>query len=341
MSSEGTAGTDVRERLSAGLLSIVIPVYNEERTLSELYRRLTDALRECRQIADYEVLFINDGSTDRSRTMLIAMHATDPRIKLVTLSRNFGHQMALSAGIDHASGDVIVLMDGDLQDPPELIPTFVAEWRRGVDVVYAIRASRRETWLKRIAFAMFYRVLGHLSGTPMPLDAGIFSLMDRRVAEVLRSLPERNRYLSGLRAWAGFRQKGVPCDRDRRFADQPRQRLPRLFNLAWDALFSFSYVPLRAATVTGAMVSAGSFLVGTYALYQKLFTTNAILGWASLLVATTFLCGLILLMLGILGEYLARIYDEVKGRPRYVVADSVGLPAQANDVVDRAVAAPR
>ncbi len=306
-------------------LSVVIPIYNEDATLPQLYRRLMSGLTECRQDLVYEILFINDGSTDGSMETLLNLRRTNPWVKIVELSRNFGHQMALSAGIDHASADAVILMDGDLQDPPELIPDLVDKWMEGFDVVYAIRTNRKEGVFKRAAFSAFYRLMQGLSTIPMPLDAGIFSLMNRNVVDVLKAIPERNRYLTGLRAWAGFRHTGVPCERGERFAGRPRQTLPRLLKLALDGIFSFSYLPLRAATLIGVTVSLLAFVIGLYALYARLFTTRAISGWASILVATTFLSGLVLLMLGIVGEYLARIYDEVKARPRYVVSREVGF----------------
>lgn len=306
-------------------LSIVIPIYNEEETLPELYRRLKHVLAGYEDSLTFEILFVNDGSTDRSMEIVLNLYGSDPRLKVIELSRNFGPHMAVSAGMDYAGGDAVILMDGDLQDPPEAIPQLVNKWREGYDVVYAVRAKRKENLFKRMAFVAFYRVLNWLSFTPMPVDTGIFSLMGRKVVDVLKAMPERNRYLGGLRAWAGFRQTGVLCERGARYAGKPRQRLPQLLRLAMDALVSFSYLPLRSAAVVGAAVSCLSFIAALYALYAKLFTSKAILGWTSILVATTFLGGLILLMLGVIGEYIARIYDEVKARPRYVVARKVGF----------------
>jgi dolichol-phosphate mannosyltransferase len=309
---------------SAPDLSVVIPVFNEGAMLTVLYQRLAATLNRCVEHGDWDVVFVNDGSTDRTGEVLSDLRRQDPRVKIVTLSRNFGQQMAVSAGIDFAAGDAVVLMDADLQDPPEVIPDLLDAWKKGVHVVYAVRQGRKEGLLKRMAFVTFYRVLQLFAGISIPLDAGMFSLMDRRVVEVLRSMPERNRYLSGLRAWTGFTQIGIPCERGAR-DDAPRQSVGRLFKIAMDAVFSFSYVPMRVATLLGLLVSAVSFVVGLFALEQRLFTANAIPGWASNLVATTFLNGLTLLMLGFVGEYLARIYDEVKGRPRYVVAFTAGF----------------
>jgi glycosyltransferase involved in cell wall biosynthesis len=316
---------DPEGRTTVSFLSVVIPVYNEEATLPELYRRLTEVLSGRQGGLGYEIVLVNDGSTDRSMALLLEFHSRDARVKVLELSRNFGHPMALSAGIDHASGDPVILMDGDLQDPPEFIPQMLDKWMEGFEVVNAIRMKRKEGIVKRIAFFAFYRILNQLSTTPMPLDVGIFSLMDRKVVTVLRSMPERNRYLSGLRAWAGFRQVGVECERAERFYSIPRQTIGRLSKLALDALFSFSDVPLKVASFVGLIVSLLAFLVGLYALYAKLFTSKAIPGWTSVLVATTFLGGLILVTLGVIGEYLFRVYDEVKQRPRYVVARKVGL----------------
>jgi dolichol-phosphate mannosyltransferase len=216
-------------------------------------------------------------------------------------------------------------MDGDLQDPPDFVPQLLAAWVAGADVAYALRRKRKEGILKRAAFSSFYRILRQLADTPVPLDAGVFSIVDVRVADALRAMPERRRYLTGLRAWVGFRQVGIPCERGRRYSGDPRQSLGRLMHLALDGLFSFSYVPLRLATLIGLVVSVASFAAGMNSLYQKLFTDRAILGWASILTATTFLGGLNLIVLGIIGEYIGRIYDEAKQRPRYLIRRTLGI----------------
>lgn len=304
-------------------LSVVVPVKDEIETLPELTRRLLAVLTG--ELADAEVVFVDDGSTDGSGRWIAERHTEDPRIKLVVLSRNFGHQAAVSAGLAHASGRAVVLMDGDLQDPPELVTELVRAWREGFDVVRTVKATRREPWPRRVAFAAFYRVMRRLSDTEVPVQAGLFSLLDRRVVERLLQMPERNRYLSGMRAWVGFRQTSVPYDREERFAGRPRQSIPRLFRLAMDGIFSFSKAPLRFATVFGALVSVVAFGLAVTVVYLRLFTDRAILGWASLMVSTLFLGGVVLLTIGIIGEYTGRIYDEVKRRPLYIVAERIGL----------------
>ncbi len=305
------------------VLSVVIPIFNEETTLPELRRRLVPALESV--TPDFEVIFVDDGSSDASSSLLAAMSAEDPRLKTLTLSRNFGHQTALSAGIDHASGAAVVLMDGDLQDPPELVPDLAAKLRQGYDVVYAVKEKREEGLLKRAGFLLFYRMLGRLSSVDLPLDAGIFSIMDRRIVEILRSMPERNRYISGLRAYAGGRQTGIGFARGARYAGDPRQTPRKLARLALDALFSFSYVPLRLATYTGFGASAVAFLFLVTVLFLRLFTNLAITGWASVMSAVLFLGGVQLVTVGIIGEYIGRIFDEVKGRPYYVIDRKAGF----------------
>lgn len=308
------------------LVSVVIPIYNEEETLPELYRRLSGALVGSE--IGYEIIFVSDGSTDRSAEIIKGIGDSDPGVKMVELSRNFGHQTAITAGMDHASGDAVVLMDGDLQDPPEMLPEFLKKWEDGYDVVYAVRTKRKENLLKRLAFDAFYRALNRLSSIRMPLDAGIFSLMDRKVVDVLRAMPERNRYISGLRTWAGFRQTGVPCERGSRHSGPPKQTLMRLLGLAADGIFSFSYLPLRMSTFAGAFIALISFVGGLAAIYLRLSGSLIVpMGWASTMVVLTFLSGLILLMLGMVGEYIARIYNEIKARPQYVVRRKVGFKA--------------
>jgi dolichol-phosphate mannosyltransferase len=320
-------GGDARPAAPAPFLSVVIPIYNEVSTLPELRRRLVPALESVTR--SFEVVFVDDGSTDGSSGVLASFGAEDPRLKVLWLSRNFGHQTALSAGLDHASGEAVVLMDGDLQDPPEVVPRLVAKWREGYQVVYAVKEKRKESLLKRAAFRLFYRLISRLSNVDLPVDAGIFSVLDRRTVEILRSMPERNRYVSGLRAYAGGRQTGVRFERAARHAGQPRQTPRKLMRLALDALFSFSYVPLRAATVAGFVVSAFAFLVLGVVLWKKLVSHEAILGWASLMSAILLIGGVQLVTVGIIGEYIGRIFDEVKGRPYYVVDRKLGFEEHA------------
>lgn len=304
------------------IYSIVIPILNEVETLPVLVGRLQAALAPVSE--DYEIVFTDDGSTDGSAAWLERANALDSRVKCVCLSRNFGLGAAVSAGLAEAQGDTVVLMDGDLQDPPELIPDLLARLAEGFDVVYAIKRSRRESFTKRLAFNAFYRLQSWLSSEPMPRNAGNFSAMRRPVVEAILALPERNRYVSGLRAWTGFRQVGLEFDRPARHAGAPRQTLSRLLRLALDGLFAFSYVPARLATVFGLICVSGSLVGVSIVLYKKFVSHVAITGWTSQLLATLLIGSVQLLCIGILGEYAARIYDEVRRRPAYIVARRIG-----------------
>lgn len=298
-------------------LSVVIPLYNEQGVIKELHGRLSGALTSLG--LSYEMVFVNDGSMDDTGDLLDGLAASDRHVKVIHLSRNFGHQPALTAGIDHSTGRGVVLMDGDLQDRPEAIGSFVEKWREGFEVVYAIRASRRESLPMRAAFKLFYKIIQKMSGIRQPLDAGIFGLLDRKVVRVLQSMPERNRYFPGLRAYAGFRQGGVPVERDARYSKDTRVGLLGLVKLAGDGIFSFSYVPIRLITMSGVFVALFSFGYVARVLYKKLVSGEAILGWASTLTAILMLGGIQLITLGLLGEYIGRIYEEVKKRPYYIV----------------------
>jgi dolichol-phosphate mannosyltransferase len=305
------------------LLSVVVPLYDEERVVPELCRRLHAALAGLD--GDYEVILVDDGSADGTHARARDAHRENPRVKVVGLSRNFGHQVALSAGLDRARGTFTVMMDGDLEDPPELIPDMVAKAREGWDVVYAVKRSRHDALARRIAFRAFHALLRRLAEIDVPEGAGNFSLMSERVVRVMRTMPERARYLSGLRAWVGYRQTALEFDRDERYDRRPRMSMRRLTALAVDAIFGFSRLPLRLAVYVGMFVSLASLGVGAWVLYQRLFTTNAITGWASTIVSITFIGGTILITLGVIGEYVGRIYDEVKRRPLYVLRDEVGF----------------
>ena len=300
----------------SGKLSVAVPVYNEESVLPELHRRLARVLEE--SSAAHELVFVDDGSTDGSLEWLEALAAIDPSIRVVALSRNFGHQAALTAALDHVSGDVVVLMDGDLQDTPETIPRFLAEYENGFEVVYAIRQDRKESWWLRACYRCFYRTIGRLASIHLPHGAGDFALLSRRVVDQLKQYDERHRYLRGLRTWVGFRQKGIPVVRDARYSGKSKYNLTTLFKLAFDGIFSFSAVPLRAATVLGMLTISGSLLFAGYALFAKLFLQTPT-GFTALILAITFLAGVQLLFLGIIGEYVGRIYEEVKRRPHYVI----------------------
>lgn len=315
-------------------LSVVVPIKDEIETLPELTRRLSNVLTG--ELSDSEIVFVDDGSADGSAGWIAERHGDDARVKLVRLSRNFGHQAAVTAGLAHASGSAVVLMDGDLQDPPELIPALVEKWREGNEIVHTVKTRRKESWARRVAFRAFYRMIRSLSSeTDLPLQSGLFSLLDRRVVDELVRMPERNRYLAGLRSWVGFRQTAVEYERDARWSGEPRVSVARLFRLAFDGIFSFSNLPLRLATLLGLVVSLAAFLLMATILYLRLFTDRAILGWASLMTSILFLGGVILVTIGIIGEYTGRIYDEVKRRPLYVVAERVGLAEHAPEIEER------
>ena len=298
-------------------IQAIIPLYNEIHILPELWERLSVA---CNQIGlEWSAIFVDDGSSDGTSAELDRLADAHPNVGVLHLSRNFGHQAALTAGIDHADADAVILMDGDLQDTPETLPRFVAEWKAGAEVVYAIRTKRKESLFSRLAFKSFYRLLGLLSGISQPADAGIFSLLDRRVLEVVRAMPEHNRYFPGLRAFAGFRQVGLAVERGARFAGEPRVGFRGLFKLAADAVFSFSYVPLRIVTCFGVFMATASLVYLLWVLFEKFVTHTAISGWASTLGATLLLGSIQIVMLGVVGEYIARIYEETKCRPPYVI----------------------
>lgn len=305
------------------MYSIVIPIYNEQEIIPELYKRLKTVIDNLDKPA--EVIFVDDGSRDDSYKILENIQKEDSRIKMLSFSRNFGHQVAISAGMDHASGEAVILMDGDLQDPPELIPSMAAKWKEGFQVVYTVKLSRKENPLKRLAFHSFYRLMHAFASISIPMEAGNFSLMDAKVIAVLRSMPERHRYISGMRAWAGFKQTGIKFDREARFAGKPQMSIKKLISLALDGLFSFSNAPLRFAIYIGFFSALISFFVGMFVIYEKLFTDKAILGWASTIVSITFIGGMILITLGFIGEYIGRIYDEIKQRPLYVIKDKKGF----------------
>ena len=257
--------------------------------------------------------------------LLKEINHKNQEVKIISFSRNFGHQCALSAGIDHTNGKAVILMDGDLQDSPEAIISFLQLWQQGYDVVYAIRKNRKEKWLKRLAFKSFYYIQKKLSGIVTPMDAGIFSLMDRKVILTLRQMPERNKYLSGLRAYAGFKQIGVYVERGPRYRGQPKVSVFKLFKLAFDGIFSFSTIPLKIATILGLVSAIISFIIGLIGLYVKFILGQEFLSWAYGLTTTFFMGGIQLLSLGIIGEYIGRIYDEVRQRPYYIIQEKIGF----------------
>jgi dolichol-phosphate mannosyltransferase len=309
------------------LVSIVVPAYNEQQVLPAFWDRLQAVLAALPDPA--EILFVNDGSSDATPRLLDEWAAADARVRVLHLTRNFGHQAALTAGIDHAKGDAVVLIDADLQDPPELIGTFHARWREGYQVVFGQRRRTREGLLKRFVYHSFYKILHALADIEIPLDSGDFSLMDRGVVDRLRQLPERTRFLRGLRSWVGLRQGAVDYERPARAGGDSKYTLPKLLKLAFDGIVSFSAAPLRLALLLGALVSLAGFLLIGVLLYLRLAHAFELPGWTSLMVVVLFLGGIQLLTVGIVGEYIARIYEEVKSRPIYFVARAVGYPADA------------
>jgi len=305
-------------------LSLVIPVYNEEEVLPELERRLLLVIRGLGSTV--EVILVNDGSRDRTGELTTALCRKTAGFRSIHFARNFGHQAAATAGMHYARGRAVVIMDADLQDPPELITEMLAKWREGCEVVFAQRVRREEEgWFKRFTAYLFYRVLQRLTDVRIPSDTGDFCLMDRRVVDHLNALPERNRYLRGLRAWLGFRQGAVHFERPGRVAGEPKYTFWKSLGLSVDALVGFSKLPLRLATYFGFLVALASFLLALFYVVKKLVLGFPVQGWASTVVLILFLGGVQLLTLGIMGEYLSRIYDEVKQRPLYVVRETVGF----------------
>ncbi len=306
------------------LISVVVPIYNEAPIISELHRRLTSALRSLPDA--YELVFVNDGSADASPDMLRALVVSDSHARLINLSRNFGHQIAITAGMDHARGDAVVVIDADLQDPPEMIPELVAKWREGYDVVYAVREKRvGESVFKRATAAAFYRLITRITNVDIPVDTGDFRLMSRRAVEALKKVRERHRFIRGLVAWLGFKQTGVRFVRQERYAGSTKYPLKKMLKFAFDGITSFSFMPLQMATYLGFFVSVVSFLGILYVVYLRIFTQETIIGWASLMAAILFLGGVQLITLGIIGEYIGRIYDEAKARPLYFTQEVLGF----------------
>lgn len=303
-------------------LSIVLPVWNEEKIIPELYRRLKTVLNKTNKL--YEIIFINDGSTDQSLLLLKKLQKKDKKIKIISFSRNFGHMPAVMAGLKHASGEKVVVMDSDLQDPPECIPKMCVLSLQGFDVVYGTKKKRKEGVFRKILFASFYKILNKISQHEMPFDAGTFSLLNRKVVEILTSLSERNKYFSGLRAWTGFSQTSLVYEREARFAGKSAS-FRRLFKLAADGLISFSYIPLRLASFLGFIFASLAFIFIILVIILRLMFGFGIIGWASTLITILLLGGIQLITLGIIGEYLARIYDEVKNRPEYIISEKYGF----------------
>ncbi|KRF55609.1 glycosyltransferase family 2 protein [Priestia megaterium] len=304
--------------------SIVVPVYNEEEVILETYRRLTEVMRSTKEA--YELLFVNDGSKDRTAEIIKEYSEQDPAVVLLDFARNFGHQIAITAGMDYARGEAVVVIDADLQDPPELILEMIEKWKQGFDVVYAKRTKRKgETYFKKQTAAMFYRFLRAMTDIDIPLDTGDFRLLDRKVCNQMNSIQEKNRFVRGLVSWVGFKQIAVEYERDERLAGESKYPLKKMLKLSMDGITSFSYKPLKLASYAGVTLSGIGFIYLLVVMYLKLFTDSTITGWSSLIVIQLFFSGIILIILGMIGEYIGRIYDETKNRPLYIVREKYQL----------------
>lgn len=313
-------------------LSVVAPVFNEEAILHELYRRLSAVLDGAG--LDWELVLINDGSRDRSLAIMRELNAADPRVKVVSFARNFGHQVAITAGADFAQGEAVCIIDADLQDPPEVILDLLAKWREGYEVIYAVRSEREgETWFKEFTAKAFYRIIYRITDINIPMDTGDFRLMDRKVVQALRTMREKHRFMRGMSVWVGFKQTGVHYKRAARFAGETKYPLKKMLKFALDGITSFSYFPLQLATYIGFAAAAVAILGAIVAVILRLAGGHALLGQATTLVAVLFLGGVQLISLGIIGEYLGRIYDEVKGRPLYIVGESLGFDEKLSERV--------
>lgn len=301
-------------------VTVAVPMYNEEPVVGQLLKRISATLDALPRSGEHEILCVDDGSEDGTLSQLLELLPEYPQLRILQLSRNFGHQAALSAALDQARNDVIFVIDGDLQDDPTTLPRFIDEYMKGADVVYATRAQRQESLWLRTAYALHYRLLALLSDTKIPVDAGDFSLLSRKAVDLLRSLPERQRYLRGLRAWVGLEQVGIPIERDDRFAGSSKYSVWDLIGLSLSGLFAFSIIPLRIASVLGALTVLGGLGYGLFVVVDRLLGGPP-QGFATLALMQIIFAGMILLVLGVIGEYIGRIYNEVKRRPIYVLAE--------------------
>jgi len=302
-------------------LSVIIPIYNEEENISLLHHRLTKVLNE--MDSGYELIFVNDGSHDDSMELVQQLAKENAYVRYIDLSRNFGHQIAVMAGLDHAQGEASIIIDADLQDPPELIPEMVAKWKEGYEVVYAKRKSRKgESAMKKWTAKLFYRILRKLTDFDIPVDVGDFRIIDQKIVEVLRNMPERSKYLRGQIAWVGFNQTYVTYNREERHAGETGYSIKKMLDLAMNAVTGFSEAPLRLVTYMGIMVTVFSLLTMMYTLISRLLTDSYVEGWASLMVSILFLGGVQMIAIGILGEYIGRIYRDIRQRPLYIVKDT-------------------
>ena len=307
----------------SALVSVIVPMYNEEEVISTTFARLKEVMD--RSGERYELIFINDGSKDSSAQIIKQFAEQYPEVVLIDFSRNFGHQIAITAGMDYARGDAIIIIDADLQDPPEVMLLMLEKWREGYEVVYGKRAKRKgETWFKKTTAKLFYRTLRMLTNVDIPADTGDFRLIDRKVCDVLVGLKEKNRFVRGLVSWIGFKQTSVEFVREERFAGVTKYPLKRMVRFAIDAITSFSFKPLRIASYVGFAISLISFIYLLVVLYQRLFTETTTTGWASIVAINLLFNGIILLLLGVIGEYIGRIYEETKNRPLYIVRERIG-----------------
>lgn len=307
------------QAISHPVYSIVAPIFNEEETLPHFYQRVVEVMEPLGE--PFELILVNDGSLDGSYSVMRTLHQQDARVRVVDFSRNFGHQIAISAGLDHSRGDAVIVIDSDLQDPPEVIPRLISSWKNGAEVVYAQRSKRvGETPFKLFTAAAFYRLIERITSVHIPRNTGDFRLMDRRVVQSLITMREQHRFMRGLSAWVGFRQEAVQYERHERFAGSTKYPLHKMIRFSLDAITSFSHVPLQLATSFGFFLAGISLIGIIVAIILRLFT-NAIVGQASTLILVLFLGGIQLIFLGIIGEYLGRIYDEVRARPLYIVRE--------------------
>ena len=308
------------------LASIVIPIYNEETNLNELASRLLSTIQTKLDNWEVEILLVNDGSFDSSFSIMKELAEKNSMFKLINLSRNFGHQLAISAGMDLAVGDVCIVMDGDLQDPPETIPELIKRWREGYEIVYAVRNKRNgESWFKLLTAKAFYRILKRITNVEIPVDTGDFRLIDRKVLEVIKKMPEKHRFIRGMVAWSGFKSCPVYYHKEKRFAGTTKFTLGKMVQFSLNSITSFSTYPLKLASTFGLFVSLVGFLYLIYVIYLALFTNKTVEGWASMMVVVLFLGGVQLLSLGIIGEYVGRINEEVKKRPNYIISEKVNF----------------
>lgn len=304
--------------------SVVAPCYNEEGNLSELYHRIQEVMDQTGE--NWELVLINDGSSDRTVEIMRKLHTQDNRVHYVDFARNFGHQIAVTAGLDHAQGEAVVIIDADLQDPPELILEMIKKWKEGYEVVYAVRSERKGESLFKLATAkLFYRIIYRITDVNIPLDTGDFRLMDRKVVDTIKRMKERHRFIRGMTSWVGFKQTGVYYTREERFAGETKYPIRRMVKFAWDAITGFSFIPLQLATYLGFTIAVLSGLFILFVIIARLSGSQAFFGQATTLVMVLFLGGVQLISLGIIGEYLGRIYDEVKARPMYIINEAVGF----------------